>query len=376
MSYNTKPARIQLQDWQKTIIALLATLTIVATVFGGYNWLTNNSFRESVTAFFDPSYQQRVNPSNLDPTTLAEINNINNILSGIDPTVDYYQTIKMTDLDIYPKAWVTRYFDEDQRLNTLISGPGADPDSDALTNKQEYFYGSNPKKKDSLCGDKKIGDKVSITSPAICNGKNDKQLVDSGFSPLNGLELDTPANFRVLRQDKTILDDMREGFEKASEEGTDFTTLYQLSKEIDLTPEFESISVNSIDDEATAILNYRKTRLEIIGNFVDGSEISSLSQIYQIVQVEQLTNLKRQYQRQLDKLLALGVPKSLVPSHRAFALVFKKLVELVAYREKGFQEQVTGTEEFRTVSRQKSIEMIWGYRRLGEESEKVKGANS
>ena len=370
MSSKFKNLFLNLQDWQKIIIAITATILITGSVFGGYNWVANANFRDSVTAFFDPSYQSRVNPSGLDSATLREVNNINNILSGIDPTLDVYETIKMTDLNIYPKPWVNRYFNEDQRLNALVSGPSGDPDGDGLTNKQEYFYGSSPLKRDSLCDGKNIGDNVSPTSPVKCNGQTDKQLVDARLSPLNGLELDTPATFRVLRQDKVILDDMRDGFEKASEEGTDFTTLFQLSKEIDLTPELEAISVNNIADEATAILNYRKTRLEIIGSFVDGSEITSLSKIYQIVQVEQLTNLKKQYQRQVDRLIGLGVPESLVTSHKAFIFVFKKLVELVAYREEGFQNKTTGTEEFKTTSRQKSIEMIWGYKRLGEESAK------
>ena len=358
--------QLKLQEWQKWLAAGNSALVLISLIMGTIQWITNPVFRNylqnvpkkgPITAFVE-------NESDL--RTKQALKNLDDRLNQINDEQSLYQTINLADLPIYPDSWVVRNFSPDEKVNKLISGEMADPDSDGLSNKEEYFLGSDPKKADSLC---KTNDSKppAKNSKIVCDGSgNDKKYFEMGISPLTGLELETPQTFRLLKQDVAIIGGIKNSFETASSEGVEFPVLYQLSKNIDLTAELNQIAVREVSDIAQNILDYRSLRLEIIKDTVGQSQTSSLSQVYQTIKIDQLEVLKSQYQKQLDQLNRSAVPTKMLITHRSYVLIIRKLINLIDHRMTGIKDGKTKEAEFGKISQEKAVEIVWGYRILTE----------
>jgi Bacterial TSP3 repeat len=354
----------KLQDWQKLVIAAVLTLSI--TTVGGlaYNYYANPAFRASIA---------RVTGFNIGGSdSAASVNRLRNLLTRTDNSEDFYKRYTLGQLNIYPDAWVNRNFNPSERVNTLISSPESDPDGDGLTNKEEYFYGSNPKKSRSLCEGFSTGQKPVPTSPFECDQRSDKQLVTDGLSPLSGLELEVASSFTVLNQDIGIINNLKESFEKAANEGVDFPVLYQESRLIDLSAQASSIKFTTVEDNAVSITNYRLARAEALQSFSGQGGLSDLSQIYQVTKIEQLENLKNQYATQYSTLEKMQVPKRYDQAHRAYMMIFAKLKELIGLRQQALKDNKLSDPEYQRQGKVKSVEVFWGYRRLQEEQARLK----
>lgn len=357
-------------DKKKLVFAGSLSLLVVIIAGLGYNYFSNPVFRFTV--------------NNLiwgQGSDLAERRSfINSATDDLQKAIEefdqqnrgnFYRTYTIRDLDIYPRAWVERKFSGAEQSNLLISGPSADPDGDGLINKEEYFYGSNPKMKRTLCDGIKEGEKPISTSPFQCDNRSDKQLVDSNLSPLTGLELDIIPTFRVMNQDFALINSLKETVEKASQEGVDFPELYQASRLIDLNTVASQIKVNQVDDISTNILEYRNIRSSTLQTFSQDQSASGLSEIYTLTLPEQFDTVKKRYQTQIERLLSTAVPRRYAESHRAYVLIFQKLVELLDIRKQATSDGKLEDPAYREVSRKKAVEVVWGYRRLQEETTKI-----
>jgi hypothetical protein len=352
---------------QKILVATVATLLIFGIFLFGLNLVTNTEFRNSLLSL--PKALQF--NSNSKKIVQDQIQELDGLINQYKNEADYYREYSINDLDIYPTAWVERNFSSLERQNQLISGPAADPDSDGLTNKQEYFIGSNPKKAFSLCDGFNIGDKPIPTAPFSCDGRNDKALYEAGLSPLTGLDLDIVPKFKILNQDFSIINSLKESVETASREGVDLPELYQRSRLIDLASVMDSQPVTSVEDNATNILTYRDSRIGILQDFFKQDSLTVVSQVYSITKAEQFDNVISQYQGQVDNLAKLATPKKYTTIQKANLLLFKKLIELYQLRKSYFVAKKSESQEFKDKSKEKSIEVIWAYRRLNEEEKKV-----
>lgn len=352
----------KLSDTQKIFVAVLFSIIIGITIVGSYNWFTNENFRSNILG----KNFSATTAKNTDTRLLDSVKKLNDTLVKINPEDIVYKTINFEDLPIYPKAWVEKRFSSSDRSNALISGPSADPDGDGLSNKQEYLYGSNPNIKDTLCDGK--------NDTNLCKGRNDKQNVDAGISPLTGLDLNTPKKIKIPRQDLSVIAQIQDSFENASKEGVDFPELYQKSRSIDLSKEMDIIEVSTQEDTRDNILNYQQARIDILKEFVDEDEVASFTNIYQYTKLEDLSKVKKRYTGLKDKLQMTLVPKKYKNSHKAYVLVFQKLVNLIDHRENIIQKN-SYTDEVKQESQKKVVEVFWGYRRLNEEITKLQPIN-
>ncbi len=359
--------KFKLQEWQKWLAAISSSLLIVLLILGIVQWFSNPSFRNLLTNVPKKGPIAAIIENDNDLATQKALSNLTERLSKLNSGQDLYQIVKLADLPIYPDSWVARNFSPEEKNNTLLSGPLADFDGDGLSNKQEYFLGSNPKIKDTLCEARKDNLPVNKSSKIICDGLgSDKIYVDKGISPLTGFTLETPQQFKILKQDLAILQGVKTSFETASSEGVDFPVLYQLSKNIDLTSESDQIEVKTTTDTPENIINYRQVRLDILTQSIGENQFSGLSQVYQTNKIEQLEIIKEQYQKQLDKLKISPVPQKMIPTHKTYILITKKLQALVEFRIYGIKDKKLNDPEFTKLAKQKATEVVWGYRILSE----------
>lgn len=363
----TTKVKFKLQEWQKWLAAISSSLLIVLLILGIVQWFSNPSFRNLLTNVPKKGPIAAIIENDNDLATQKALLNLNERLAKLNSGQDLYQIVKLADLPIYPDSWVARNFLAEEKNNTLLSGPLADFDGDGLSNKQEYFLGSNPKLKDTLCEARKDNLPVNKSSKIICDGLgSDKIYVDKGISPLTGFTLETPQQFKILKQDLAILQGVKTSFETASSEGVDFPVLYQLSKNIDLTSESDQIEVKTTTDTPENIINYRQVRLDILTQSIGENQFSGLSQVYQTNKIEQLEIIKEQYQKQLDKLKISPVPQKMIPTHKTYILITKKLQALVEFRIYGIKDKKLNDPEFTKLAKQKATEVVWGYRILSE----------
>jgi hypothetical protein len=350
----------------RVMLALILSISIVGGTYSIYQFSFNPSWQSNLNTFIG------IKKTDAEQKLINSTIELNNLVQQYNKNGEYFKEYKLSDLDIYPEGWKKRYFiANNEQLNQLISGPQADPDNDGLTNREEFFYGSNPKLNKTLCNNLSLGDKPISTSPFTCDGRNDKQLVDDSISPLTGLTLDVVSKFTVLNQDVAVLNSLKESFEKASDEGVDFPVLYQMSRLIDNSEKMNQIKVIEQPDTAENILNYRDYRLNVINKIISEQEITILSQIYTITKDEQFTNLKKQYQTELDNAQNVAVPKKYVQSHRAFSLMFQILIDLIDHRRSGYLAENTSSQEFKDKSKNLAVEIAWSYRRFQEESANI-----
>jgi hypothetical protein len=357
----------RLKEWQKILLVIILGLILTGSGFLGVRYFTDTAFRENVSSVFTG---QNSNTKAKNEYVQGQVARINDVLSKINFDKNYYNDYTFADLDIYPLGFQRRFFNENERRNQSISGANADPDNDGLINKLEFFYGSNPKEKKSLCANTPTGQKPLETSTFVCDDRNDNDLVKAFISPLTGLDLDTSDRFRVLNQDINVINNIRNTFDQASNDGVDLPTLYQESLLVNLESEADKFKVTEIDDNAKNVLEYRAFRVEIVEVLVGSEEVSPLSQVYTATSVQQLESLETQYNNILKKIESSPAPKMYSKTHKLYQMLFSKLSELAKHRKLGIQNNTFETEEYKATSKKIAIETTWVYRRLKEEGAK------
>ncbi len=342
---------------QKVGVAIFLTIVIIGSLF-------------YVVNFGNPFISSQRGERNLlfatSPEFQRNLQELQNVGGTIDPENIIYTRIKFEELPVYPEAWVKRNFSPEEFRNVLISGPEADADNDGLTNKAEYLYGANPKNKFSLCG--------SSTGEGPRCGLSDKQNVDAGISPLTGFALENDQEIVIQRQGENVLKTINNSFENASEEGVDFPGLYQESKLIDLNQEFSEIEVLTNADNRQNFLNYLKLRVEIIRSVLSDeeqeNELSGLIRIYSFSKVEELEAEKTKYGNVVNRLKNTEAPESFSDIHRANIIIFSKIEDLIDHRIAGITNDQTSSLEYQALSKEKAVEIVWGYRKLNDENTK------
>lgn len=356
----------KLNSIQKLLIILILTALIVSATIFGIAFVTDPLFRRDILNL----PRQITSNNNQQKAVDNELKNLQANLDKLTNTDQYYKEYTIEDLDIYPTAWMNRNFDLTEQKNVLISGAKADPDKDSLTNQQEYFAGSNPKKAFTLCDGVANGAKPIETSPFVCDGRNDGDLYRGNLSPLSGLDLDIIPKFTVLNQDFAMINSLRESVETASREGNDYPELYQLSRKIDLTSQLNLQEYVAGQDEASTILKYRQDRINVSQEFVTQDAVTPISQIYTLTKAEQFDAVIKKYQSIVTQMAILIVPPKYKVVHQANLLMFKKIIELYSLRRDYIIKKKTEDPEFQIKSKEKSIETIWAFRRLNEEEKK------
>ena len=329
-------------------------------ITGGWIIATNSSVRDQLTGK-KPSASEVTKKNNDAKDDF--LRKFNESIKGFSPDNAIYKEISLEDLPVYPKAWVDRYFSLEEQANALISGESADPDEDGLSNKQEYLYGSNPRVADTLCENR-------IDKSTKCSGRNDKQNVDANISPLTGLTLDTPKKFQIKQQDFAFISQLKDSLTTASNEGVDFPTLYQEARLINLKSDAQNIKINEVDTNRQTVLDYLTVRLKILEGFTADDSLGSFSKIYSYTKVDEFDKAIQGYQSLKDTLAGAPVPKKYTDSNKAYIFLFDKLLELLNHR-KTIISQVSPSDEFKKISKQKAVAMAWAYQNLNEELNKV-----
>lgn len=360
----------KLKEWQKVTLTIVLGIFITSSGFFGFYYFTDTNFRNNIQGY---TTGRNAITRNREEYAKTQLNAINELLVNFDRTGNYYSEYTFADLDIYPDSWVKREFNESERANGLISGPGGDPDGDGLPNKLEFFYGSNPKKSRTLCEGFEVGQKPYDTFPFVCDNRNDKELIDNFISPMTGLDLDTVDKFRVLNQDLAIVNNMKTSFEKASDEGVNLPTLYQQSFLVNYEELLDNYNVRELEDKAVNILEYRNFRFDVVDVLVGDNEITSISQIYTATKPEQFDSLAYQYGQILKRIETIGAPSTYVKTHQLYQLLFESLIDFTNLRKSGIEQNNAQSENYINASKAASIKIGWVYRRLKEEGAKNDG---
>jgi len=291
--------------------------------------------------------------------TLEQLSEVNkSTLSSLNPDDLIYETVKLEDLPIYPDAWKRKYFQEIEYINTAISGQSGDPDGDGLINKLEYFYGANPKNSDTLCDGKQDGDK--------CKGLNDLQNVQADISPLTGLETGVPKTIRMKKQEKAILNSSQNSFETAAEEGLDFPTLYAKAKVLDLSSEFNAISVKTVDDNRQNFFDYVDFRVLILQKFSDTNELSTFAKIYDLSEPQDFEKGIKDFEKLISDMEKITPPKTYENSHKAYLMIFKNLLDLIYHRKTAVVDKKPIDEEFKAKTDRIGTRVVWSFNKLNQ----------
>ena len=269
----------------------------------------------------------------------------------------------LNELDIYPESWIQKHFSSAEQKNALISGPDRDPDNDGLSNKQEYFFSSDPKNAYTLCGEKR-------TDKENCD-RNDKENFDKNISPLTGLEFSPIGEFEITYVDKAVSEDLENSLTSASAEGLDFPEIYQLSQSIDLTAELEEVKINQISDSRNSILIYLQNRVDVLGDFAQEDALTNFSEIYQLTSVEGVRELRNKYQALSQDFSEVAVPEIYAGAHRANLFTLNKITESLTYRMERIQDETIGNPGVNETLKEQSKEIMWGFRQMIEEDLKL-----
>jgi hypothetical protein len=347
---------------QKYILISFVTLFLVLLLAFGGNWFNNRKFRnllagkKEIPETKNQDFQQALAKESLQKLkTELKKNNPEELLT---------QKISLKDLNIYPQAWVERNFPQSERQNPLIASAQGDPDGDGLSNQLEYFYASKPKNKFTLCAS--LVDKSDLK----CK-KTDKENVDAKISPLTGLEIKQEEFFDIKRIDKQVAESLSDSLAVASRQSLDFPEIYELSKNINIENEANSIIINSKPDNRDNLLEYAQKRLEVLEDFTDQNSLAGFSEIYEVIDVEGLNNLKNRYQRIQNNLNNMTVPQRFTKNHQATILTIKKSVELIDLRIEGISKSILEEKNFQESLKEKAKQMMAAYRILNEETEKT-----
>jgi hypothetical protein len=341
----------------KQFLALFLSLVIVGG--GTIAYLLFNKSTLGVTPVKDGEVSNELT----EKTNIA-VANLKNTLNTAKPEKFIFEEISLDDLQVFPNSWVARNFKANQFENKLISGAEADPDKDGLSNRQEFLYGANPLNPSTYCGVE-----TQTTDPKC--PINDKQIIDAGFNPLTALPLEIKKKFKVKKIDKNIAENVETSFNVASDQGFDFPKLYEESRKLNLNDEFVKVKVLTQEDTGEGVLNYYKTRLDILKDFAQEDELSSFSNLYGVLETDKLEALRARYQDILDKLNGTITPNLMADYHRANILVVQKLIAVIQNRITLLSSTKIEVKEDMNVSQVLAKEMLWSYRNLNEQQSKL-----
>ena len=346
----------QSQTYKKFLALIIAIFVVGGSTIA---YVTINKVQLGVTPTPDsPASTELVDNTN------AAVENLKKTIANASPDKLIFEDISLDDLQVYPKSWVARNFTSLQLENQLISGAEADPDKDGLSNRQEFLYGSNPLKASTYC------DVKATTVDEKCP-KNDKQMIEANYNPLTGLGLEIKKKFKVKKIDRNVAESVETPLGVASDQGFDFPQLYEESRKIDLGKEFSVIKVLTQKDSGEGVLNYYKTRLDILKDFAQDDELSSFGSIYGVLEVQKLDSLLTKYKVIYDKLLTTICPELIADYHRANIMVVQKLVTVIENRKKILSNDKTETKEEIEVSKDLAKQMLWAYRNLNDQQIKL-----
>ncbi len=342
----------KMRERDKILVAVLGTVLIIGGVF-----FAN-------TAYENSRQTQRVEDNFLaqsNNTSQEELNQLAANSNPVDTEKLLFSEVELLDLPIYPVAWVERNFSPNEQANQFVSGEVSDPDQDGLTNKEEYFFGSNPKESFSLC----------VFEGDDCSKPNDGDAVEQDISPLTGLELITPGRFTVKKQDFAILNRIEDSFEVAAKEGVDYPTLYQLSRQIDLSDQLNAIEILEQEDNRDNFINYTNIRISIIEDFSQEDELTNFVEIYETSQIPELQSTKDKYIDLEQRMLNTFSPSRYAKAHRGYIFLFQKFQDLIDLRIEGIETETNNTESFKERSQSQATELVWAFRAVNELEEAV-----
>jgi hypothetical protein len=347
--------------FQSTLYKKFLAVVIAIFIVGGSTiaYVTINKVKLGVT----PTPDSPISTELADQTNAA-VENLKKTVANASPDKLIFEDISLDDLQVYPKSWVTRNFTTLQVDNQLISGVEADPDKDGLSNRQEFLYGANPLKTSTYCS------VDAVVKDEKCP-KNDKEMIDANYNPLTGLALEIKKKFKVKKIDRNIAESVETPLTVASDQGFDFPQLYEESRKIDLSKEFSEIKVLTQKDSGEGVLNYYKTRLDILKDFAQDDELSSFGSVYGVLEVSKLDNLLTKYNVIYDKLTTTITPELIADYHRANIIVVQKLVKVIENRKTILAKDKTETKEEIEASKELAKQMLWAYRNLNDQQVKL-----
>ncbi len=336
---------------------ILAGLLSFIVVFGSYytyNQVNNIFFKKE-------DKHQKISLTD-DEIIKQKIDEIRNLTVKFDPIKNTYDVYRIEDLEIYPEGWIKRNFSESEIRNTLISGPAGDYDKDGLINKIEFIYGSDPKNMYTLCGTNEGEEKCKLT---------DKENIDKGINPLTGINIDNNQTIKLSKDNKNLLDSIKNTYNTSSSEGVDFPVLYQLSKTIDLNSEYEQKKPSTIPFDRKSAINYLELRLKIINTLVGENkntnpELGSLYQIYSVSSLDKIEIMKNTYNDLLNQVNNTLIPENYKNSHAVLMLLVEKIVALIDHRIENIKNNTIFSLESQEKSKKLAVEIVWCYRKLIE----------
>jgi hypothetical protein len=344
-----------LSQIQKKLLAGLLSFVIVAGTFGTYFYISTNKLKNLEIPEPAPK-----GPSEVVLKGKKALQNLQETVKDVNPEKLLFTEVTLEQLNIYPKNWVTSTFSKEQRENSLITSAEADPDLDGLPNLKEFLYGSNPNKAYTFCGEKKENCPF-----------NDKQMIDSGKSPLTGLVLELPKSFRLKRVDEKIIQGMKESFGATVAQGLDFPKLYEQARTLDLTADFQKIQVVGVKDNRESMINFFEKRVQSLKEFAQEDELTTFTNVYKILEVDKIKEIQKQYREMLASIEKIPVPDTFVDFQRANIFILNKLIQITDHRIEVIGNSKYANPEEVEKSQKMAKELFWGYRKMSEEQLKV-----
>lgn len=329
------------RPWKKVVVALTLTVFVVGGSGFAFIWFTpslkSQLFDKPQITIDNPKYQVVLSATDLK-------------LLQFNPASLLIKKRSVKDLPIYPDSWRKGYFSESELKDSSVSGESADADNDALSNKEEYIYGSNPKNPDTLGA-----------------GGKDGEYVKAGRNPLSGLALENNNfSYYFLNTDLAILEEMNKNLDTLESVGINIPKLYEQSRQKDFSSELNDIKLNVIENPTReGSIDYINQRLLIVKDIVGGDYLSNLSNIYQLDKIEDLNSLKASNQGRILSLSSMGVPKQEVDFHKNLIYFFDQISDLIDLRieviEKGLERKDYDAKQQEIVLR-----AVWAHRQIND----------
>ncbi|MBI4363678.1 MAG: hypothetical protein HY545_02405 [Candidatus Doudnabacteria bacterium] len=198
---------------------------------------------------------------------------------------------------LLPAAWLIKYFGTDRDGDPRIGGPDADPDEDLLTNYQEFYFGTDPGRRDTDGDGQYDGVEVAVnqnpTGPGELYATDYAKNIADKFIEDNGLE-----EFKEENIKKQVL-----GIMSPPE-----------SQEVEVPlPDIRTLNVIT-DESPAAVANYiKELKGAIQGLTVD---VAAFQEILNDPVGTDSLGMTGQINASIDKLRMTPVPKPFLTFHQ------------------------------------------------------------